>query len=232
MAVTILTNRKEPGRIGSLVLDAILSDSHEYSNDITNYPIEEGSDISDHIKRTPVSVSITGIITNSPLETLVALKESTIRSIADGYTTTLKEKSFDRVTGGFIELLSIMGENNSTTINVRKPKLVELVTGLKVYQNMAMIKLSITRTPDIGEAIKFTATFKPIKKISRQSTIIPKISDKSGSGSNTSLQDQISDKENAGNQQPKQLKSVAKRLVESDLPGKVVDTVKDLVGIQ
>lgn len=53
-------------KIGSLVIDAFISETHSRSNSISVYPVESGSDISDHIQEQSKSLSITGMI--SPVE--------------------------------------------------------------------------------------------------------------------------------------------------------------------
>jgi len=49
-------------KIGSLVIDAFISETHSRSNAISVYPVENGSDISDHIQEQPKSLSVTGMI--------------------------------------------------------------------------------------------------------------------------------------------------------------------------
>lgn len=233
--ITFLSNSKEPGRIGSLVLDAVLSDSHEFTNEITDYPIEDGSNINDHIKRVPVSITINGFITNSPIAFLKELDMNLVNSIVEGSVTSLEVTTSNRVSNAFAKLLDILGESGSASVSVAKPKLVEIVTGLKVYQNMGMTKLSISRTPADGESLRFLATFKKITKVFRENVLLPKLSNASGengTGANIDLQDQAASKKDAGTQAPKKLKSLAKRLGESDLPNKVVETLKNVIGVE
>lgn len=236
--ITLISNRKEPGRIGSLVLDATLNDSHSYTNEITDYPIEEGANINDHIKKNPITITITGFITNSPITFLEDISQATIDEVAENKAKNLSAISSNRISGAFSELMRIVGDDSSTqniSITPNNPKIVEVVTGLRVYTDMVMSKLEINRTPSDGESLRFSATFKKVKKAKSKIALVPHLNAGSvgeGAGNAPRIKDQASEKIDTGSQSPKQLKSVAKRLSESDLPGKIVDKVESLMGLK
>lgn len=77
MVLSILFGRKyAQSNIGGVVLDATLSEDHEYNSRVTNYPVEDGRIISDHIINEPETVQITGIVTDSPLTILSSFNRS------------------------------------------------------------------------------------------------------------------------------------------------------------
>ena len=49
----------------SLDLDVTQDEIHEWNNEVTQYPVEIGSPISDHIQLNPDNLTISGLITNS-----------------------------------------------------------------------------------------------------------------------------------------------------------------------
>lgn len=54
-----------------LMFDAVLSESHDLSSTPTTFPLEDGSVISDHIVQNPIMLTMTGVISDTPLpETL------------------------------------------------------------------------------------------------------------------------------------------------------------------
>ena len=59
--INILTNRQDPVTIGNLELEATLTENHEFVNDITSYPVEEGYEISDHVNQKPESITINAL---------------------------------------------------------------------------------------------------------------------------------------------------------------------------
>ena len=52
-------------KISNLAIDCVHSEVLEYSNSITDHPVENKSSISDHIYNEPVTVTIDGTITDS-----------------------------------------------------------------------------------------------------------------------------------------------------------------------
>ena len=51
-----------------LELDAAIDETHERSAEVSKHPVEEGADVSDHVKVSPRRLTINGIITASPLD--------------------------------------------------------------------------------------------------------------------------------------------------------------------
>ena len=67
MALSTLIYKKEPGKIGTLELDVTISENHEYGSMVTEFPVEKGGNVSDHIINNPVILNMNGFITNSPV---------------------------------------------------------------------------------------------------------------------------------------------------------------------
>lgn len=53
--------------IGSLTIDTVLSERHQADSTVTQQPVEEGSNIADHIVNEPETVVIEGIVSNTPI---------------------------------------------------------------------------------------------------------------------------------------------------------------------
>lgn len=62
--------------IASVVLDAVLSEDHVYNSRVTNYPIEDGRIISDHIINEPETLQLTGVVSDTPLAFLAPFNRS------------------------------------------------------------------------------------------------------------------------------------------------------------
>ena len=77
MVLSILFGKKyAQSNIGGVVLDATLTEDHEYNSRVTNYPVEDGRIISDHIINEPETVQITGVVTDTPLAILSSFNRS------------------------------------------------------------------------------------------------------------------------------------------------------------
>ncbi len=146
--LSLLFGDTRKAKIGVLELDASLSERHEFENIITDFPIETGGEVSDHIYMKPDRVMIQGFITNSP-------------PVFFDLTNTLGRN--DRV-GDALETLKSIRDNR---------ELVTVVTGLIIYDNMAMKRLTIPRSSRTGETLRFTAEFVKITKVASETAGIP-----------------------------------------------------------
>jgi len=172
-ALNLLFGRKG-GMIGSIQLDANLSEEHQYENQVTEFPVEEGADITDHIKLNPERLNIEGFITNSPIEVVYENVNEVIER-KPGKVEVKKTESignYSRIETAHEALLAISGRKiagKETT-----PQIVDLVTGLRVFTDMVITSLTIPRSADIGQALKFNASFVKIRKTNTQTIEIPK----------------------------------------------------------
>lgn len=66
LAALLFSNRTQRN-IGGLSVDVTIRERHERENEVTNHPIEDGTEVSDHVIRNPVRLSMEGVVTNSPL---------------------------------------------------------------------------------------------------------------------------------------------------------------------
>jgi hypothetical protein len=55
---------------GELLFDLTVNEQHEKTVQITTFPVEEGSDINDHVRATPRTVTLDMFISNAPLYAL------------------------------------------------------------------------------------------------------------------------------------------------------------------
>lgn len=62
--------------VSSVVLDAVISEDHQYNSRVTSYPVENGLNISDHIINEPEILSITGVVSDTPLSFLAPFNRS------------------------------------------------------------------------------------------------------------------------------------------------------------
>lgn len=77
MVLSLLFGRKyAQSNIGGIFLDATLSEDHQYNSRVTNYPVEDGRIISDHIINEPETLQITGIVSDTPLSILAPFNRS------------------------------------------------------------------------------------------------------------------------------------------------------------
>jgi hypothetical protein len=166
-AVTILTTPKSKTRVGALVFDALVSESHEFSTTVTQFPVEQGAPITDHARREPAKLTIEAVITNHPIK---AEKLSQfVYDVASGRESILIEESVSRTSGAFKLLLDMIGEMDNYEAAPRIIEPVDVVTVLKLYKNMVITSISVSKdSPE--EVLRFTMTLQKIRRASPRST--------------------------------------------------------------
>jgi hypothetical protein len=203
-----------------LKLDACLSQSHKYSNKATSYPVESGLDITDHIRQEPEQFSIEGIITNSPVSFFPLLTSF----------STIVNRGKDRVMTAYEALLLICGRKMvrvpemsgnfiNTTIEA-KPKIVDISTNLRVFNDMVIENLTFDFDGKTGDALPFKADAKRIRRVTTSASTI-NFSNGSGSIGAAGTPDQVDESQKAIQETPKVPSSWA-----YDLSHGAVDLVK------
>lgn len=77
MVLSLLFGKKyAQSNIGGVVLDATITEDHQYTSRVTNFPLEYGGLISDHIINDPETLQISGIVTDTPLSFLTSFNRS------------------------------------------------------------------------------------------------------------------------------------------------------------
>jgi len=135
MAISLLYNPRGQRKtvIGTLVIEATLSEQHEATCTVTDQPIENGSRISDHIILDPEKVTIEGFVSDTPL------------SSTTGFNA---QATFDQL------------------YTLREARtLLTVVTGYKVYTDMAITRISVPRDTTTGQAIRFTVELKKVNRV-------------------------------------------------------------------
>lgn len=136
MVLSLLYGKKYPksqvsSNFGSVTFDTVTLEEHRYASRVTHYPVEFGTIISDHIIKEPDVVSISGIISDTPLSIFA---------------------TFNRSVAAFNQLVELQSRRTPIT----------LVTGIKVYTNMAIILLDVPRNMKTGQTLTFNMEFQKI----------------------------------------------------------------------
>ena len=164
MALTLIY-RPSLAIIDTVTLDASLSEMHHGENEITEHPVETGADITDHINPKSDTVTIEGLVSNTP----ITATQNTRAVSSQGQqlqTTTQQEQPAGKV--GYAEsayraLLDIKDSG----------KIITIVTKLRTYTSMAMVSLDVPRNAQVGDVVRFTAVFKAIRTVQNQSFYTP-----------------------------------------------------------
>lgn len=120
---------------GFITFDLILNEDHQMSNEITEHPVEDGSVISDHIKNNLESGSLTALVSNFSVKSIVGF--------------------FNRAQDAYDKMVDIW----------KSRELVTIVTVLRVYEDMGIESISTARSSDTGSSIIFDISFRKVEQV-------------------------------------------------------------------
>lgn len=113
-------------------------ESHNWSKEITQFPIESGGTASDHAQRNQDEYTLSGIASDSPLD----------------FFDIAKGAWFKNPTMDAVEFFRGLIDSNSV---------VDIDTRFYVYENMQCVSVTIDRSSDQGKSLTFSATFKEVQ---------------------------------------------------------------------
>lgn len=143
--LSLVFGEKRKSQIGVVQMDATLSEVHTSEADVTEHPVEEGANITDHIRRLPEAVEINGIVSNTPIVFLASL---TAESPLENDVTPVT----DRAGAAYDELIRIKDQG----------ELVTVVTTLRDYENMALTSVVVNRDAQSGNVMNAQLSLREI----------------------------------------------------------------------
>ena len=126
-------------KIGFLELDAVISENITLNNTVTSAPIETGENVTDHVYNEPLELSMECIISDSDV----------VRSFKRLATVDSLEQVPTARIEAYETLLDLW--------KARSP--IDVVAGFEVYSNMLVTSISIPRSNDDGDSIRFSVNF-------------------------------------------------------------------------
>lgn len=150
MAFENLIVRKKR-QIGGITIDGIISENTNRSMRLTNNPLEDGSNVADHIITDPLTYTLEGVITDTPLglegftETVTGVVDT-----ASGIFGASDASGQTRSQQIYAQLVALMEEKQLLTVQ----------TSIRLYDDLVMESIIVTTDKDKRRAIFFTAGFK------------------------------------------------------------------------
>lgn len=208
--LNLILNRQDPVTIGDFELEVTIREQHSYVNEVTDYPVEDGMNVTDFVRQRPERISIEGLVSRSPLPTRVGLVDF------------ITGAGYNRTQNALETILDIAGyklpKQVGQTIIVQKvgaPKIVDIVSLLRIYTNMVCTSLTIPFTQNNGEALRFTMEFKHIATVQSKIVAIDNTSDLAGKAPR--IKDQGPATKDAGVQATSESSTIANRILDKPL---------------
>lgn len=134
---------------GIITVDATLTENHTTSVTVSDYPVEDGATFSDHFIVNPDTYTMTGIISDTPLDigafSFVANGVSTI--------TTFDENSVSRSIVNYRDIEKLQKSGEPFTI----------ISSLKIYENCIMTNFRVSRDKNTSNEIRFSCDIRVIQ---------------------------------------------------------------------
>lgn len=175
MSLSLLAKPNRSAAIGKVVaegqpdailiqFDASISERFSRRKDVTQHPVEAGSDISDHSRTLPLEITIRGWVTDDPIIVLASVNATP--SVAGGSINA-------RVANAWKELNRIMDEES----------IVKVISGLDSFDNMILKSLDVTRDKNTGRILDATISLEQITIATTEVIEIPTPRPEPGQGS-------------------------------------------------
>lgn len=176
-------------KIDTIAIDAVTREVHRLAGEVTEHPVEDGSNLADHYRPAPRAIELEGVITDTPLVVpgshnngaklaqktfeiptkLFAMQLGpipiSIPGISQQGSVTTFSTTMERVRGTWEEFQAIFEEQ----------RIITIVTSLKTYPDMALRDLTVERRPG---SYKFTCAATQIRTAQSgrvAATPIPKV---------------------------------------------------------
>lgn len=140
--------------IAGYEIDVAELEEHVFENEITEHPVESGSDITDHVRARAITVTVDGVVSDTPFGALAKRRDELVIVGGEAFAKPSEE--------AFARLLEI----NDT----REPITIE--TSLRTYTDMVLESFRAPRNAGTGDALRFSATFKQIRLVTNERTTV------------------------------------------------------------
>ena len=154
-------------------LDCSLKENHSRPSPATEFPVENGQTISDHVIVKPFSLEITGIISDTPIGDLKTLLTEIPTTLA---SALLPPVGIIGASAGYA-LFSALSKSKSPSVAAygqllslqQNAQPFDVLTSLYRYSNMWITDLSAPRDADTGQALLFTVKLQQLILVTPQS---------------------------------------------------------------
>lgn len=144
--------------IGTVALDALVSEKTSLNSRATDYAVEDGPPVTDHVVQESELLTLDGWVTAAEVSLLGGLSAKAGRSKLISAKDALRKIHADRLP-------------------------ITVTTGLDVYVDVVMERCEIGRTNEGGDRFEISADFKRIRKVAlRQADIPPEKTSGSATG--------------------------------------------------
>lgn len=135
---------EEKSKIGDLEVDAIIERTTNLNSDVTEYPVEDGFPISEHVTRQPITLSMTVVCTPTPVKAGDADSDKSQPWTED-------------------EVNTLQGTADKLHEIYKKGEPIEITTPDAIYKDMVMTQAPLPRSVQDGVCYRMSLEFKHVR---------------------------------------------------------------------
>lgn len=173
--LTLLEWTDSTGATGALEIDATKSRGFETAAEVTEHPVENGTPIADHIRPVNETVSIEGVISNSPI-LLPSTQMGGVTQVTSSVTLPGGDGSakvtVTRFTGPF-DRRKTCDAILAALVNSGTP--VRLTTSLRTIENLGITRYKVDETSETGNALPVVLEFKGLRIATTARAAVPAV---------------------------------------------------------
>ena len=155
MAIMTFTYQKTPKSIGGFEIDVVTSEQYSFSNQVTDVPVEDGSQINDHVIAESDEISIEAFISRAQVIEWEG-------DIPDSVDELPVDDPKAKIIQAYLELKRLKEDRQPITV----------VLGLDTFTNMVITSFEINRDVQSGLDLPFSMKFKKVRIVKSETTTI------------------------------------------------------------
>lgn len=145
--------------IAGYMIDAAITEEHTFEADVTEHPVERGTSIVDHVRIKPLTISVEGIVSDTPIGLMADERNAAQGTAQVGQIQVLNSQpSVDAY--AFLKQI----------FQAREP--VTIKTSLQTFDDMVLQSLSAPRSASDGDSLRFRATFRQVVFATNERTYV------------------------------------------------------------
>lgn len=202
---TVLTWEDASGALVSMVFDVDNQETHDLQTEVTEYPVEDGSDVADNARDQlemftleayvgervlPFNVEVFEKVQLKTIE--LQIPERPLVASASALVGAAVGAIGSALFGGpppvraQLYTLDLARSRKKAALELingarKKRRLLRILTSMRDYENMLITGINVTRSPSDGDGATFTMTFKQVNFVESEVTSAPKPSEPIGS---------------------------------------------------
>lgn len=175
MARTLIEWTTTAGATGALEIDATKTRGFELAAEVTEFPVETGSAITDHIRPLNGTLAIEGVISNTPIVLPTTQMDGvtrTLESVALVGGDGRQRATLHRWSGAF-DRVRVCDGLLAGLVSSGTP--VRVTTSLRTLENLAITRYNVPQDATTGESLPIVLEFKALRIATTARAAVPAV---------------------------------------------------------